>query len=150
MFTVVPLSCVCGSAISFQASAESGAVTQSSLHPTASLLGIVFYGHQETHAYPLPWDSWSKWERRITTVCSRTAGQSKPRRAPRLVLTWLEQPSQERLIFNQIKKLTVSLFVDTFDLGVNKPSGDTRTRSRNMTRYGSILSLRRNIGLTGR
>ena len=63
---------------------------------------------------------------------------SRNHATPGLVLTSLEQPSQERLVFDQIKKLTVSLSVDTFNLRVNKLSGDTRTRSRNMTRYDPV------------
>ena len=108
-----------------------------SISQPASFLEIVFYGHQETHVYLLPRGFGSKWVRWITTTRFRTVGESKSRSA-RLILTWFEQPSRERLIFDQIKKLTVSLFVDTFDFRVNKPSGDTRKRSWNMTRYNHI------------
>ena len=60
---------------------------------------------------------------------------------PELVLTRSEQPSQERVISNQIRKLTVRLLADTFDLRVNHLPGDTRTllkRSWNSIRYDHI------------
>lgn len=38
----------------------------------------------------------------------------------------------------QIKKLTVRLLVDVFDIRVNKLSGDTRTHSWNSTRYDPV------------
>ena len=58
---------------------------------------------------------------------------------PGPALTRFEQPSQERLAFNQIRKLTVRLVLDMLDLMIDEPSGDTRTRSWNMTRCDPIL-----------
>jgi hypothetical protein len=57
------------------------------------------------------------------------------------VLTRLQQPSQEQLILNQIRKLTVSLLVDMFDLRIDNLPGDTSALSKrpwNCTRYDPI------------
>ena len=61
--------------------------------------------------------------------------------APKPVLTRLEQPSQERLVSNQIRKLTVRFLVDMFDLVANKIPGGTRTLlkcSWNSIRFDSV------------
>ena len=64
---------------------------------------------------------------------------------PQLALTRLEQPSQEQLLLNQMRKLTVRLLVGTFDRWVNKLPGDTRSLLKhpwNCRRYDPILPMR--------
>lgn len=75
---------------------------------------------------------------------------SKDSAAREPTLTRLEQPSQERLVFDRLRRLTVRLLVDTFSLRVNELFGDTRIplkRFWNSTRCW-ISSLWRNIRLT--
>ena len=55
--------------------------------------------------------------------------------APVLTLTRFEQPSQERLVSNQIRKLTVRLLIGVLDLMINELPGDTRMCFWNSTRY---------------
>jgi len=43
---------------------------------------------------------------------------------PELMLTQLEQPSQEQLVLNQMRKLTVRLLAHVFDLMVRNLLGD--------------------------
>ena len=67
---------------------------------------------------------------------------SKNYAKPELVLTQSDQVSQEQLMSNQIRKLTVRPLVDVSNLRVNKFVGDTRTPSRcywNSTTYGPML-----------
>jgi hypothetical protein len=61
--------------------------------------------------------------------------------APEPVLTRLQQPSQEQLILNELRKLTVRLLIDVFDLRVNNLPGDTSTLLKcplNCTRYDPV------------
>ena len=54
------------------------------------------------------------------------------------VLTRFEQPPQERLILNEIRKLTVRLLLDTFRLRVDRPHDDARMHSWNSTGYDPV------------
>jgi len=61
---------------------------------------------------------------------------------PQLALTLSEQPLQERLLGNQVRKLTVRLLASMLDHRVNKLPGDTRTLSKhpwNCRRYDPVL-----------
>jgi len=61
--------------------------------------------------------------------------------APRPALTRLKQPSQEELVLNQMRKLTVRVFIDVFGLRIDRRPGGTSTplkRPWSCRRYDSV------------
>ena len=137
------------SSISVLTSAESDAgVIYSILRSPSFLARDCFLRStlQEPNVYLLSGGFGSERVRGVIKTCSRTTGELKPRN-PRPTLTRFGQPSQERLILDQMRKLTVRLLVDVSHPRIDKSSVDTRTCSRNSARYDPVPP--RNIHLTG-
>ena len=108
-------------------------------HPSS--LGIESYSHQETDVYPVARGFGPEWARRIRNCFRTTDGEWKPCRPKPVVISLEQIPPQEQPISLQLRKLTVRLLADVFNLRANELFGGTRNPLKHCwhgTRYNPV------------